>query len=321
MRRTTLTGALAAIGLLAGPAIAQHYPERAIRLIVPFAPGGANDIVARLAGSKLAERVAQPVVVDNRAGGNAVIGTELAAKALPDGYTLLIVNINFVINPAMMSKLPYDAARDFAPISLLATSPVVLASHPTFPVTSVKDLIAYAKANPGKLNYSTSSAGSTTHIPMELLASMAGISMVPIHYKGGGPAMIDLLSGRIPIGFTTILSVQQHLRSNRLRAIAVSSGNRSTALPNVPTVAESGLPGYDFSGWWGVVAPAKTPVAIVNRLSTEFAKIQHEPEMRDRLANEGAEPQTNTSDEFAKFLRTETIKWGKVANDTGLRPQ
>ncbi|MGH8619353.1 MAG: tripartite tricarboxylate transporter substrate binding protein [Burkholderiales bacterium] len=319
MWRASTAGALAAMGMLASPVIAQGYPEKPIRLIVPFAPGGTNDIVARLAGLKLAERIGQSVVVDNRAGGSAAIGTELAARALPDGYTLLIVNINFAINPAMMSKLPYDALRDFAPVTLLATSPVVLAAHPTFQVTSVKDLIVYAKANPGKLNYSTSSAGSTTHIPMELLSSMAGIRMVPIHYKGGGPAMIDLLSGRVPVGFTTILSVQPYLRSDRLRAIAVSSAKRSTALPNVPTVAESGLPGYDFSGWWGVVAPAKTPAAIVNRLSAEFAKVQHEPEMRDRLANEGAEPQTNSPEAFAAFLRAETAKWGKVAKDSGLR--
>jgi tripartite-type tricarboxylate transporter receptor subunit TctC len=302
-----------------GPACAQNYPEKSIRLIVPFAPGGTNDIVARLAGARLSEKIGQSVVVDNRAGGSASIGTELAARALPDGYTLLIVNINFVINPAMMSKLPYDALRDFAPISLLATSPVVLAAHPTFPVTTVRELIAYAKANPGKLNYSTSSAGSTTHIPMELLASMAGIRMVPIHYKGGGPAMIDLLSGRVPLGFTTILSVQPYLRADRLRAIAVSSAKRSNALPNVPTVAESGLPGYDFAGWWGVVAPAKTPPAIVNRLNAEFTRVQHEADMRDRLSQEGAEPQTDSPEEFAKFLRAETAKWGKVAKDTGLR--
>ncbi len=319
MWRAPVTGALTALCMAAGPAIALGYPEKSIRLIVPFAPGGTNDIVARLAGAKLAERVGQSVVVDNRAGGSAAIGTELAAKALPDGYTLLIVNINFVINPAMMDRLPYDALRDFAPITLLATSPVVLASHPAFPVTTVKELIAYARANPGKLNYSTSSAGSTTHIPMELLASMAGIRMVPIHYKGGGPAMIDLLSGRVPLGFTTILSVQPYLRADRLRAIAVSSAKRSSALPNVPTVAESGLPGYDFAGWWGVVAPARTPAPIINRLNAEFAKIQHEPDMRDRLGNEGAEPQTNTPEEFAKFLRAETAKWGKVAKDSGLR--
>ncbi|MCX7137094.1 MAG: tripartite tricarboxylate transporter substrate-binding protein [Proteobacteria bacterium] len=185
---------------------AQNYPDRPIRFIVPFAPGGTNDIVARLSGDKLSENLGQPVVVDNRGGANAAIGTEIAARALPDGYTLLVVNINFAINPAMMGKLPYDALQDFAPISLLATSPTVLASHPSLPVTSVQELIAYARAHPGKLNYSTSGSGSSTHIPMELLSSITGIRMMPIHYKGGGPALIDLLSGRVPVGFTTILS-------------------------------------------------------------------------------------------------------------------
>src|SRR3954470_10676982 len=268
---------VAAASLVAAtPATAQTYPDRPIRFIVPFAPGGTNDIVARLSGAKLAEKLNQSVVVDNRGGANAAIGTEMAARAQPDGYTLLMVNINFAINPAMMDKLPYDALKDFAPISLLATSPTVLVAHPSLPVTSVAELIAYVKANPGKLNYSTSGSGSSTHIPMELLISMTGMRMVPIHYKGGGPALIDLLAGRVPLGFTTILSVQQHLKANRLRALAVSSSRRSASLPNVPTVAESGVPGYEFVGWWGVVAPARTPATIVNRLNEEFVNIQRE---------------------------------------------
>jgi len=300
---------------------AQNYPDRPIRFIVPFAPGGTNDIVARLSGAKLSENLGQPVVVDNRGGANAAIGTEIAARALPDGYTLLVVNINFAINPAMMGKLPYDALQDFAPISLLATSPTVLASHPSLPVTSVQELIAYARAHPGKLNYSTSGSGSSTHIPMELLSSITGIRMMPIHYKGGGPALIDLLSGRVPVGFTTILSVLPHIRSNRLRALAVSSTKRSNALLNVPTIAESGVAGYEFVGWWGVVAPAKTPPAIVKRLNAEFVKIQHQPYMTDHLSQEGAEPQTVTPEDFAKFLRAETAKWTKVAKDNNLRMQ
>ncbi len=300
-------------------ACAQSYPDRPIRFIVPFAPGGTNDIVARLSGAKLAEKLNQSVVVDNRGGANAVIGTEMAARALPDGYTLLMVNINFAINPAMMGKLPYDALHDFAPVSLLATSPTVLVAHPSLPVASVADLVNYVKANPGKLNYSTSGSGSSTHIPMELLIALSGMQMTPIHYKGGGPAMLDLLSGRVPLGFTTILSVQQHLKSGRLRALAVSSVRRSASLPNVPTVAESGVAGYEFVGWWGVVAPARTPASVINRLNAEFVKIQREPFMTDLLGQEGAEPKTDTPDGFAKFLRAETAKWGKVARDNHLR--
>jgi len=320
MNRAFLRRIFAAVCIsTAGIAAAQTYPDRPIRFIVPFAPGGTNDIVARLSGARLAENLNQSVVVDNRSGANAVIGTEVAAHAQPDGYTLLMVNINFAINPAMMAKLPYDALHDFAPISLLATSPTVLVVHPSVPVNSVSELIAYVKANPGKINYSTSGSGSSTHIPMELLISLTGMRMTPIHYKGGGPALLDLLSGRVPLGFTTILSVQQHLKSGRLRALAVSTARRSASLPNVPTVAESGVPGYEFVGWWGVVAPAKTPPAVINRLNAEFVRIQREPYMTDHLGQEGAEPRTATPEEFAKFLRAETAKWGKVARDNHLR--
>ena len=320
MTRNLLRRICAAASVLAaGGAAGQGYPDRPIRFIVPFAPGGTNDIVARLSGAKLAEKLNQSVVVDNRGGANAVIGTEIAARSPPDGYTLLMVNINFAINPAMMGKLPYDALRDFAPISLLATSPTVLVAHPALPVASVAELVTYVKGNPGKLNYSTSGSGSSTHIPMELLIAMTGMQMVPIHYKGGGPALIDLLSGRVPLGFTTILSVQQHLKSNRLRALAVSSASRSASLPNVPTVAESGVPGYEFVGWWGVVAPAGTPAAVINRLNAEFVKVQREPFMAEHLGQEGAEPRTATPVEFAAFLRAETAKWGKVARDKHLR--
>jgi tripartite-type tricarboxylate transporter receptor subunit TctC len=319
MQFATTRRILAAACVLAASSVAaQEYPDRPIRFIVPFAPGGTNDIVARLSGAKLAESLGQSVVVDNRGGANAAIGTEIAARALPDGYTLLVVNINFAINPAMMGALPYDALRDFAPISLLAVSPTVLVVHPSQPIASVQELVAYAKANPGKLNYSTSGSGSSTHIPMELLVSMTGMQMVPIHYKGGGPALLDLLSGRVPLGFTTILSVQPHLKANRLRALAVSSLRRSPSLPGVPTVAESGVPGYEFVGWWGVVAPSKTPPDVVRRLNGEFVKIQHAPYMTEHLNREGAEPRTTTPGEFTKFLRAETLKWGKVARDNQL---
>lgn len=312
---------VAALCWIAPFASAQNYPERPVRFIVPFAPGGTNDIVARLSGIRLAEKLNQSVVIDNRGGANGVIGTEMAARSQPDGYTLLMANINFAINPAIMGKLPYDALHDFAPISLLATSPTVLVAHPSLGVATVQELISYAKANPDKLNYSTSGVGSSTHVPMELLMSMTGIKMQPVHYKGGGPALIDLLAGRVATGFTTILSVQSHLKSNRLRALAVSSARRSASLPNVPTIAESGVPGYEFVGWWGVVAPAKTPTAIIQRLNAEFAKIQREPAVAEHLSQEGAEPRSTTPEEFAKFLRAETAKWTKVARDNNLKAE
>ncbi len=322
MKRYRARAILASIFIAMATGVsAQNYPDRPIRFIVPFAPGGTNDIVARLSGAKLAEKLNQSVVVDNRGGANAAIGTEMAARAQPDGYTLLMVNINFAINPAMMGKLPYDALRDFAPISLLATSPTVLVVHPSLPVTSVAELVAYVKANAGKVNYSTSGSGSSTHIPMELLISLTGMQMMPIHYKGGGPALLDPLAGRVALGFTTILSVQQHLKSNRLRALAVSSARRSPALPNVPTIAESGVPGYEFVGWWGVVAPAKTPAPIIGRLNAEFVKVQREPYMKEHLGQEGAEPRTASPEEFARFLRDETAKWTKVARANNLRPE
>jgi tripartite-type tricarboxylate transporter receptor subunit TctC len=305
--------------MLSAAGFAQTYPDRPIRLIVPFAPGGANDLVARLSGEKLSEQLKQPVTIDNRGGGNAVIGTEIAARAEPDGYTLLMVNINFVINPVMMDKIPYDSARDFAPISLLAASPVVLVAAPDSPITSVKKLIETAKASPGKVAYATSSKGSSTHVPMELLASMAGLEMTAVHYKGGGPAMIDLLAGRVPVGFATMLPAIPYINDKRLRALAVSSATRSTILPEVPTVAEAGVPGYDYAGWWGIVAPAKTPPAIVEKLSAAFKVVQQAPYIKERFGREGVEPRTSSPSEFTSFLSTERSKWTAVAKSAHFR--
>jgi tripartite-type tricarboxylate transporter receptor subunit TctC len=288
------------------------YPERPVRFIVPFAPGGTNDIVARLVGNKLSAQWNQAVVIDNRGGAGGVIGTDAAAKAAPDGYTLLMANINFATNPSMMSNLPYDTIKDFAPVSLMATSPTVLVVHPSLPMKSVQDLIAYAKANPGKLTYATSGAGSTTHIAMELLAYLTGIQMVPVHYKGGGPALIDLLAGRVSPAFTTILSVMPHIEAGRLRALAVSTTKRSAALPQLPTVAEAGVAGYEFTGWWGLVVAARTPPAIINKLNADLASVGAEADVRDRLKREGAEPMHTTPDEFRAFIRSEVGKWSKV---------
>lgn len=297
---------------------AQPYPSKPIRFIVPFAPGGTNDIVARIVGAQLGEAWGQPVVVDNRGGAGGVIGTDLGAKAPPDGYTLLMANVNFATNPVLVKKLPYDTLKDFQPVSLLATSPSVLVVHPSFPASSVKELIAVARSKPGQLNYSSSGAGTTGHIAMELFKQMAKVDMVPVHYKGGGPALIDLLAGRVSPGFATILSVVPHLKAGRLRALAVSTPKRSPALPDTPTVAESGLAGYEFTGWWGVVVPANTPRQVVSKLNAELGRLLAQPEVRGNLVKQGAEPEHTTPGQFSAFIKSEIAKLGKVVKDANI---
>jgi tripartite-type tricarboxylate transporter receptor subunit TctC len=297
---------------------APAYPSKPIRFIVPFAPGGTNDIVARIVGAQLGESWGQPVVVDNRGGAGGVIGTDLGAKAPPDGYTLLMANVNFATNPVLVKKLPYDTLKDFQPVSLLATSPSVLVVHPSFPASSVKELIAVARSKPGQLNYSSSGAGTTGHIAMELFKQMAKVDMVPVHYKGGGPALIDLLAGRVSPGFATILSVVPHLKAGRLRALAVSTPKRSPALPDIPTVAESGLAGYEFTGWWGMVVPANTPRQVVSKLNAELGRLLDQPEVRGNLVKQGAEPEHTTPGQFSAFIKSEIAKLGKVVKDANI---
>lgn len=308
---------LAAPALGAQPA-SQPYPSKPIRFIVPFAPGGTNDIVARIVGAQLGEAWGQPVVVDNRGGAGGVIGTDLGAKAPPDGYTLLMANVNFATNPALVKKLPYDTLRDFQPVSLLATSPSVLVVHPAFPANSVKELIAVAQSKPGQLNYSSSGAGTTGHIAMELFKQIARVDMVPVHYKGGGPALIDLVAGRVSPGFATILSVIPHLKAGRLRALAVSTPKRSSALPDTPTVAEAGLPGYEFTGWWGMVVPANTPRQVVSKLNAELGRQLAQPEVRGNLVKQGADPEHTSPDQFSAYIKSEIAKWTKVVKDANI---
>ena len=320
MKRALPGCLLAAVCLFAASGVtAQTYPEKPIRFIVPFAPGGTNDIVARMVAVKLTEAWGQPVVIDNRGGAGGVIGADLAAKSVPDGYTLLMANVNFATNPGLVRNLPYNTDKDFAAVSLLATSPSVLVVHPSLNVRSVKELIALAKAKPGQLNYSTSGAGSTGHMAMELLKQMAAIDMVAVHYKGGGPALIDLIAGRVSPGFATILSAVPHIEGGRLRALAVSTPKRSAALPDLPTVAESGVPGYEFTGWWGVVVPARTPQPVITKLNAELVKILSQPDVRERLMREGADPASTTPQAFATYMRTEVAKWSKVIKDANIR--
>ena len=322
MKLTRISEVLAAVCMVAASGVAaQAYPVRPIRFIVPFAPGGTNDIVARMIGVKLTESWGQPVVIDNRGGAGGVIGADLAAKSVPDGYTLLMANVNFATNPGLVRNLPYDTEKDFAAVSLLATSPSVLVVHPSLPVRSVRELIALAKTKPGHLNYSTSGAGSTGHMAMELLKQMAGIEMVAVHYKGGGPALIDLIAGRVSPGFATILSAAPHIESGRLRALAVTTPKRSAALPDLPTVAEAGVPGYEFTGWWGVVVPARTPQPVVTKLNRELVRILAQPEVRERLVREGADPASTTPEAFAVYMRTEVAKWSKIIKDANIRAE
>ena len=307
--------------LIANSVTAQPYPSKSVLFIVPFAPGGTNDIVARMVGVKLTEAWGQPVVIDNRGGAGGVIGADLAAKSVPDGYTLLMANVNFATNPGLVRNLPYDTEKDFAAVSLLATSPSVLVVHPSIPVRSVKEMIAFAKAKPGQLSYSSSGAGTTGHMAMELLKQMAAIDMVAVHYKGGGPALIDLIAGRVSPGFATILSAAPHIEGGRLRALAVSTPKRSSALPDLPTVAEAGVPGYEFTGWWGVVVPARTPHAVISKLNGELVKILAQPDVRERLVREGADPASTTPEAFTAYMRSEVAKWSKVIKTANIKAE
>lgn len=304
---------LAAIfGHMSGAAIAQSYPARAVRVIVPFAPGGGTDILVRTIAPRLSEALGQQLVIDNRAGGGSTIGSELAAKSPPDGYTLLAVDTSFTTNPSLYSKLPYDSTRDFAPVSLLAAAPVILIVHPSVPVKTVKEFVALAKAKPGQLNFASGGPGSSTHLGGELLKMVAHIDLVHIPYKGTGPAVADVLGGQVVMMFAGISSVKQHVEVGRLRAIAVTGDKRSPAMPEVPTFVESGLKGVDSGTYWGLLAPAATMKEIVNRLSTTIAGVLKQPDIRQRLVDLGFDPIGGTPEQFAANIKAETEKWARV---------
>ena len=297
------------------PAAAQTatpYPTRAVRIVVPFPPGGGTDIISRTVAQKLNEVWGQPVIVDNRAGANGVIGTDLVAKANPDGYTILVVASSITLNPTLHKKLPFDPIRDLAPVTVLSAFPNMLAVHPSLPAKSVQELIALAKAKPGQINYGSSGAATGTHLSAELFKLMTGTDMVHVPYRGGAPAVTALLGGQVQLNFATIPSVLPHVRANRLRALGVTTAKRSPAAPEVPTIAEAGVPGYDHGPWNGMLLPARTPATIVNRLNAASAKAIHLPDVKAALAQEGAEPVGNRPEEFGKMIREETVKWAKV---------
>ncbi len=307
--------ASAAVVFVAAPVIAQTYPARPVRIIVPFAPGGGIDSVTRLLAHKLAEQTSGTFVVDNRPGGGGVLGAELAAKASPDGHTLLTSAPEFSINPSMRSKLPYDPFRDFAYISQLTAGQFMLAAHPSVPVKTVKELIALAKAQPDKLTYGSSGTGGINHLAGALFQSMAHIRWVHVPFKGAGPSTIALIGGQVDFVIASTIGLAGPAKSGKVRAIAVTGLKRFTELPDVPTIAESGVPGYNVTGWYGFYAPAGTPAAIVQRLYTEARRALNSPDMIERLAKSGNVPVASSPEEFVAFMHAEIGKWAKVIRD------
>ena len=295
------------------------YPTRPIRLIVPFAPGGGLEITARSIGQKLTDKYGQSVIVDNRPGAATIVGTEIASKASPDGYTLLMITTTFAINPSLYGKLPYDPLRDFTPVTQINSVPNILVVNPALPANSVRDLIALAKAKPGQINYASAGSGTSPHLAAELLKTMAGIDMTHIPYKGIPPAVTDVIGGRVSMLMTTTISASPHVKSGRLRALAVTSPKRLHVMPDVPTIAET-VPGYEADAFQAMVAPAGTPASIVRQLAADVAAIIALPDVRERLTADGAEPIGSTPEAFAVFLKKEMVKWTKVVTASGARP-
>ncbi|HET7596590.1 MAG TPA: tripartite tricarboxylate transporter substrate binding protein [Burkholderiales bacterium] len=298
---------------------AKDYPTRSVRMVVPFAPGGSNDIMARLLGQKLTETFGQQFIVDNRPGASGIIGTEIAAKATPDGQTLLVMSLTLAVNPSLHRKLPYDTEKDLAPITVIAAAPLMLVVHPSLPVKSTQEFIAYAKANPGKLNFGSGGPGSTPHLAGELLKTMAGIQMTHVPFKGGGPALSALVGGEIQLMLENIPSTLPYVQSGRLRALAVTSRKRSPMVTDLPTLDESGVKGYELVGWNGLFAPGGTPKAIITKLYDASVKALEQPDVKKRLAAMGAEAGGNSPEEFRKFIRAEIAKWAKVVKASGMK--
>ncbi|MEO7726305.1 MAG: tripartite tricarboxylate transporter substrate binding protein [Burkholderiales bacterium] len=301
---------------------AQTFPNRPVRLIVTYTAGGPADIAARALAQKLSEAWRQQVVVDNRAGAGGIIGTELVAKAAPDGYTLLHgTAAGLIINPLLIKKLPYDTFRDFAPVSMVVIVPQLLVVHPGVPAATLKELIALAKASPGRLNYASVGVGSPNHLGMELLKSMAGIDMVHVPYKGATPAMADLIAGQVQLAFNGMASVLPQIASGKMRALAIGSARRSAAAPDVPTVAEAGLPGFEYTAWNGNFAPAGTPPALVAKISSDIRSALAAPDVAQRLASLGSEPSGSTPAQFAAYVKEDHARWSRVVKTLGLKPE
>jgi tripartite-type tricarboxylate transporter receptor subunit TctC len=312
--------ALLGTGLLAtGPAAAQAaYPSKTITIVVPFSAGGTTDILARIVGQALNTELGQTVVVDNRAGAGGNIGAQAASRATADGYTLFMGTVGtHAINASLYKKMPFDPVKDFAPLTRVANVPNLLVANPAQPFKTVKEMIAYAKAHPGKLNFGSSGGGSSIHLSGELFKSMAQVDMQHIPYKGSAPAVTDLLGNQIGVMFDNLPSAIQHVRSGKLRAIAVTTDKRSPELPDVPTIAEAGVPGYEATSWFGLFAPAGTPPAVLGKLHAAIVKVLADPEVKKKINDQGAEVYTETPEQFAAFIQKESLKWGKVVRDSG----
>jgi tripartite-type tricarboxylate transporter receptor subunit TctC len=318
-----LRGLVLAAAVLAVQTVhAQAYPSRPIRLVVPFPPGGSADILGRALAQRLGEGLGQSVVVENRPGAGTAIAAELVAKAAPDGYTVMLGTVSsHAINPALNPKLPFDPLRDFTPVAPVASIPFALLVHPSVPARTLPEFIGYARSKPGKLDYSSAGSGTSNHLAGELFEAMTGTYMVHIPYRGSAPALQDLIAGRVSVMFDLVLTAAPHVRSGAVRGLAVTGAKRSAALPDLPTIAESGLPGYEVSAWFGVFGPAGLPRPVVDRLNAEIARALAAPDLQQRLASQGAETLAGSPDQFAAYLKAEIVKWGKVVRDAGIRPE
>ena len=322
MRNTRGTAVLIAIvanALAAAGALAQPYPSKPIRVIIPNPPGGSLDIVARLVGPKMTELGGQSIIVDNRPGADTIIGTELAARAAGDGYTVLFNTVPLVVNPALVSKLPFDVVRDFAPVSLIAAFPFVLVVNPSVPAKSVREFIALARAQPGKLNYASAGNGSNLHVAAELFKNLTSTNMVHVNYKGGGPALLAVLSGETDLSYLNVAAVIPHVRAGKLRALGVTSTQRSRAMPELPTIAEAGVPGYEFTSWVGALVPSSTPAATVNALNGLITKAVRSPDLAKRFEEQGADIVAGTPAQFAAHIKAELARWAKVVKESGIK--
>lgn len=309
------------LALTAGGSSAQSYPSKALRLLIGFSAGGGADVVARALAPRLIESLGQQVIVDNRPGANGMIAAELAAKAVPDGHTLLVAPGNYVFAQAMDAKLPLDMTTAFAPVSLLAETPLLAAIHPSMPVKGIQQLIALAKSQPGKLSYASGGIGGSGHLAVELFRSFTHVQMVHVPYKGNGAAIADLVGGQVPLCFCTLPSVLSHVKSGRLRALAVTTARRSISAPDIPTIAEAGVPGYEMSQWYGLLAPAGVSAPVIERLNAEVARALKHPELRTRFTAEGAEPAGSSPQEFGTFYKAEVTRWTRVVQKAGIRSE
>jgi tripartite-type tricarboxylate transporter receptor subunit TctC len=312
--------AVLALAFAATAAFAQGYPTKPLRLVIPFPPGGSNDVVGRMIAFQLSDRLGKAVVVDNQGGAGGIIGTEAVARATPDGYTLLLISVAHAFGSSMY-KLPYDPIGAFAPVSILGTGPVALCVNSKLPVNSLKDLLALAKSKPGELNYATAGVGSFQHLSSALFKLQSGLDIVHIPFKGGGPAMADVVAGNTQIVIGSLIQMLPQINSGRLKILGVGSEKRVPALPNVPTISEAGVPGYEATNWWGIVAPAGTPKPVIERLHKELSVILATSETKKRFESEGGEAVQMSPDDFGKFIVSETAKWAKVVKEAGIKPE